>query len=78
LGNGFRPLHVPSRPSKVVQNRICIGIDEMAYERYARKIDVFSKIYIDKEQIAGAKNDQDTRKSPGHINLFRALGLIMF
>jgi hypothetical protein len=33
LGKGFRPLHVPSRPSKVVQNRICIGIDEMAYER---------------------------------------------
>jgi hypothetical protein len=28
----------------------------------------FPEIYIEKEQIAGAKNDQATRKYPGHIN----------
>jgi hypothetical protein len=37
-----------------------------------------SEIYIEKEQMAGAKNDQAARKSPGHITLVRALGLIMF
>jgi hypothetical protein len=38
----------------------------------------FSEIYIEKEQIGGAKNDQATRKSPGHITWVRALGLIIF
>jgi hypothetical protein len=38
----------------------------------------FFRIYIEKEQIGGAKSDQATRKSPGHITLVRALGLIMF
>jgi hypothetical protein len=33
------------------------------------------EIYIEKEQIAGAKNDQAMRKSPGHITWVRALGL---
>jgi hypothetical protein len=50
----------------------------MAFERFARKIDVFSEIYIKKEQIAWCKNDQATRKYPGHISWVRALGLIMF
>ena len=35
------------------------------------------EIYIEKEQIAGAKNDQAMRKSPGHITWVRALGLFM-
>jgi hypothetical protein len=63
---------VQRRSSQVVQNRICIEIGPMAFELLARKIDVFSEIYIDKEQIAGAKNDQATRKSPGHITWVRA------
>jgi hypothetical protein len=37
----------------------------------------FPEIYIAKEQIAGAKNDQATRKSPGHITWVRASGLFM-
>jgi hypothetical protein len=63
---------VQRRPSQVVQNRICIEIGQMTFERLTRKIDVFSKIYIDKEQIEGAKNAQATRKSPGHITSVRA------
>jgi hypothetical protein len=39
----------------------------MVFERYARENDVFFEIYIEKEQIAVPKNDQATRKSPGHI-----------
>jgi hypothetical protein len=35
----------------------------MAFERKARKIDVFTENYIEKEQIEGAKNYQATRKS---------------
>jgi hypothetical protein len=35
------------------------------------------EIYIEKEQIAGAKNDQPTRKYPGQITWVRALGLFM-
>ena len=35
------------------------------------------EIYIEKEQIAGANNDQAMRKSPGHITWVRALGLFM-
>ena len=35
------------------------------------------EIYIEKEQIAGAKNDQAMRKSPGLITWVRALGLFM-
>jgi hypothetical protein len=31
----------------------------------------FSEIYIENEQIAGAKNDQATRKYPGHITWVR-------
>jgi hypothetical protein len=38
----------------------------------------FPEIYIEKEQIDGAKNDQATRKYPGHITWVRALGLFMF
>src|SRR6056300_938251 len=38
----------------------------------------FPEIYIEKEQIAGAKNDQAMRKSPGHISWVSALGLIMW
>jgi hypothetical protein len=37
----------------------------------------FPEIYIKKEQIAGAKNDQATRRYPGHITWVRALGLFM-
>jgi hypothetical protein len=37
--------------------------------------DVFSEIYKEKKQIAGAKNDQDMRKSPGHVPWVRALKL---
>jgi hypothetical protein len=58
---------VQRRPSQVVQNRICNGIDQMLFEWWARKYDVFPEIYIKKEQIVGLKNDQATRKSPGHI-----------
>jgi hypothetical protein len=53
-------------------------MDEMAFERFARKIDVCSEIYIKKEQIDWCKNDQATRKSPGHITWVRALGLFMY
>jgi hypothetical protein len=35
------------------------------------------EIYIEKKLIAGAKNDQASRKSPGHITWVRALGLFM-
>jgi hypothetical protein len=35
------------------------------------------EIYIQKEQIAGAKNDRAMRKSPGHITWVNALGLFM-
>jgi hypothetical protein len=35
------------------------------------------EIYIQKEQIAGAKNVRAMRKSPGHITCVRALGLFM-
>jgi hypothetical protein len=38
---------------------------------------MFSESYIKKEQMAGAKNDQATRKSPEHITWVKALGLIM-
>jgi hypothetical protein len=37
----------------------------------------FPKNYIEKEQIAVAKNDQATRKSPGHITWVRTLCLFM-
>jgi hypothetical protein len=37
--------------------------------------DVFPEIYIEKEQIAVHKNDQDMRKSPGNITCVRALNL---
>ena len=33
LGKPFRTFHVQIRPSQVVQNRICIGIGQMAFER---------------------------------------------
>jgi hypothetical protein len=46
----------------------------MLFERLARKNDVFP-IYIEKEQIAGSKNDQAMRKSPGHVPWVRALKL---
>ena len=35
------------------------------------------EIYIEKEQIAGAKNDQAMRKSPGHITWVSLSGLFM-
>ena len=35
------------------------------------------EIYIQKEQIAGTKNDRAMRKSPEHITWVRALGLFM-
>jgi hypothetical protein len=37
----------------------------------------FPEIYIETEQIACAKNDQATRKSPGNVLWFRALSLLM-
>jgi hypothetical protein len=37
----------------------------------------FFLIYIEKEQIRGAKNDQDPRKFPGHVTWVRAFGLFM-
>jgi hypothetical protein len=37
----------------------------------------FPKFIQKKKQIAGAKNEQATRKSPGHITWVRALGLFM-
>jgi hypothetical protein len=49
----------------------------MVFEWMAREYDVFPVIYIEKEQIAGAKNYQATRKSPGYITLVRDLGLFM-
>jgi hypothetical protein len=53
------------RPSEVVQNRILNGIGQMVFEWQARENDVF---YKGKEQIAGPKNDQAMRKSPGYIS----------
>jgi hypothetical protein len=38
----------------------------------------FTKIYIDKEQIACSKNGHATRKSSGNIVSVRALVLILF
>jgi hypothetical protein len=38
---------------------------------------VFYIFYIQKEQIAEAKNDHATRKSPGNILCYRALPLIL-
>jgi hypothetical protein len=35
----------------------------------------FSEIYIDEEQLTGAKNDQATPNSPEHITWVRALGI---
>jgi hypothetical protein len=55
------------RPSEVVQNRICNEIGQMVFERYARENDVFSQIYVGKEQIAGPENDIAMRKSPGNL-----------
>jgi hypothetical protein len=37
----------------------------------------FPEIYIEKEQITGVKNDQATRKYPGHITWVRALSLFI-
>jgi hypothetical protein len=40
---------VQRRPSHVVQNRICIGIGQMAFELEARKIyDFFRNLYTEK------------------------------
>jgi phosphorylcholine metabolism protein LicD len=41
------------------------------------KMIFFSEIYIEKEQTAGAKYDQATRKYPGHITWVRALGIFL-
>jgi hypothetical protein len=34
----------------------------MVFERQAREYDVYHEIYIEKEQIAVAKNDQDKQE----------------
>jgi hypothetical protein len=46
--------------------KISNGIDQISFEWWAREYDIFPEIYIEKEQIAGAKIDQGMRKIPGH------------
>jgi hypothetical protein len=49
----------------------------MVFEWLAREYDVFPEIYIEKEQIVGAKNDQAMRKSHEQDSWVRALSLFM-
>jgi tellurite resistance-related uncharacterized protein len=49
----------------------------MVSQRLSAEYSVFYAFYIQKEQIAGAKNDHATRKSPGNILCVRALLLIL-
>jgi hypothetical protein len=66
---------VQRRHSQVVQNRICIEIGQMAFERSARKIDVFTKIYIEEEQIEGANM---TKPRGNLLEIILGLGLKAF
>jgi hypothetical protein len=49
----------------------------MVSKQLALQYGVFYALYIRKEQIAGAKNDHATRKSPGNILWVRALVLVL-
>jgi hypothetical protein len=49
----------------------------VVFKRLAWENGVFYTLYIEKEQIAGTKNDHGTRKFPGQISLVRALSLML-
>jgi hypothetical protein len=76
---GFGLDIVQRRLSKIVQNRISIGIRQIDFSRLSREYCVFftkiSTTYIQKEQIASPKNDHVIRKPAGHISYVRALAL---
>jgi hypothetical protein len=46
-----------------LQNQICNGIDQLVFEWKAREYDVFPEIYIEKEQIVGAKKMTKQRRN---------------
>jgi hypothetical protein len=75
-GQSFDFEFVQRRPSEVVQKRIFNEIRQMVSKQLALEYGVFYALYIQIEQIAGAKHDHATRKSPGHILWVRALVLI--
>jgi hypothetical protein len=77
LRYGFDTHFVQRTPSQDVQNRICNGIRRMVSYRLSAEYSVVYAFYIQKEQIAGPKNDHTTRKSPGNILWVRALLLIL-
>jgi hypothetical protein len=64
-------------PLKLYKIEFALELVKWLLNFWLVKLMFFPEIYIKKEQIAWCKNDQATRKYPGHNTWVKALGLIM-
>jgi hypothetical protein len=76
LGLGFGPIMCKEDPLKLYKYEFATESDKWCL-RVCSRIWCFYALYIHKEQIAGPKNYNATRKSPGHIVWVKALSLIL-